>query len=300
MSVIRKHDVADDILVVQEYNNRIDALSKGKLRWEELTEEERDKIVKLYRGRCLKETNLKFKCSYPYMKQTTIDTFELFTGVIGEGDDSGPHGRRLLLRNLKSNNFTVVNGKMITVANILDDIDAFKSLKKVWLYFKLSTIEVEFINNSKSSFIPICCNYYPPCYDLCKSNVGYTNNIKVATGTNTEHKSVINPMYIIRQVKDNNTLLNYDGENRDDFLRDVKNLTIPTSCLQDGLFISNFDTSRIFLDYGCFKFSTNNEASLQDVLIKLKYSFKFYTHGDPEYFYNNNDDDENNNDIDSP
>lgn len=277
MSIIKKHDIVDDILICQENEDRIKELSKDRLRWEQMEEKDREELIKVYQSKCLKNENILFKCSYPFMKQTTIDSNEIFTATIG---------KNRTLKNMKRNTFIKLGDEedktFITLNIDLNKVYSFVNLKTKWLYFKLCKVEVEFRNNSKASFIPISCYYLPPCSDINDFNYSFVNNVKIASGTNIQHKSILNPLFIIRHIKDCNDKLDINSL---DYYNDIITKTIPTSSLQDNLFVSNFDNSVIYLDYGKFIFTTNNLQNDQDILIKLNYSFKFYTHGNPEDYY---------------
>ena len=96
MSIIKKHDIVDNILTMEDLEKRIHDIIGEKKRWEEMNESERDKLIKLCQSKCLKEKNIEFKLSYPFMKQTTIDTFEIFSGTIARNNQS-------VLLNLKTN-----------------------------------------------------------------------------------------------------------------------------------------------------------------------------------------------------
>lgn len=279
MSIIKKHDIVDDILICQENNERIESLIRGKLRWEELEEKDREELIKIYQSNCIKNKNVSFKCSYPFMKQTTIDTFETYSGTIGKLKQI-KNIRTNKIFNYKNEN-NEINNYIILPINLNDNI-SFKNLKTKWLYFKLNKIEIEFRNNSKASFIPISCYYLPPCSELIYYNINFTNNVKICSGTNIEHKSILNPFYIIRSIKDNNNKINIKEDNYEKICKK----TFPTSSLQDNLFVSNFNEEINYLDYGQFVFTTNNLENQQDILIKLNYSFKFYTHANPEAYYN--------------
>lgn len=241
-----------------------------------MKEEDRDKLIKYYQSNCIGEENLLFKCTYQFLKQTTIDTNEIFTATIGENKSLKD------MRLNKTIKFSEESEMFVTLNIDLNKVYSFINLKTKWLYFKLCKVEVEFRNNSKASFIPISCYYLPPCSDTNDFNYLFTNNVKIASGTNNQHKSILNPLFIIRHIKDFNDKIDI---NSDTYYRDVTDKTIPTSGLQDNLFVSNFDNTIIYLDYGKFIFTTNNIENDQDVLIKLNYSFKFYTHANPEAYY---------------
>ena len=289
MSIIKKHDIVDNILTMEDLEKRIHDIIGEKKRWEEMNESERDKLIKLCQSKCLKEKNIEFKLSYPFMKQTTIDTFEIFSGTIARNNQS-------VLLNLKTNkrvNFKDdpedVNSEFIVLPIDVNSVSAFKNMFDKWLYFKLSKIEIEYRNNSKASFVPISCQYLPPCSERVKATTSCINNIKLASGTGPEHKSILNPFYIIRTLKNGAVALNPSDQ---DYQKRIYEDTIPTSGLQDGLFVSNFDVENYYLDYGRFVFSTMNLTNPQDVLIKVKYSFKFYTHANPEDFYGKDNEEE--------
>lgn len=275
MSIVKKHNIVDDILIQQNNINRINQLTKDKLRWEQMDEKDREELIKIYQSKCIKNENILFKCSYPFLKQTTIDTNEIFTATIG---------KNVLLKDMRLNkNIKFDENSDIIPLNIdLNKVYSFFNLKTKWLYFKLCKVEVEFRNNSKASFIPILCYYLPPCSDTNDFNYLFTNNVKITSGTNQQHKSILNPLFIIRHIRDINDKIDI---NSDTYYRDITDKTIPTSGLQDNLFVSNFDNTIIYLDYGKFIFTTNNLENEQDVLIKLSYSFKFYTHANPEAYY---------------
>lgn len=272
MSIIKKHDIVDDILICQENNERLAKLSKDKLRWEQMDEKDREELIKIYQSKCIKEKNVSFKCSFPFLKQTTIDCLETYTGTIS---------------NLNTGIFVYID---------LNRITPFINLKNKWLYFKLCKIEVNFRNNSKSSFIPISCYYLPPCFSCVNVDYKFSNNVKIASGINVEHKSILNPLYVIRSAYPDKDLTYYDNinDNGKSYYDNLQDYSFPSSGLQDNLFISNFNNSKLFLDYGKFIFNTDNLQNNQDILIKINYSFKFYTYGNPEAYYDSgilNDDD---------
>lgn len=287
MSVVKKHDIVDDILICQENSDRIASLIRGKLRWEEMEEKDREELIKITQSKFIKEKNVSFKCSYPYMKQTTIDCSEIYSGTLGEVNEleNLRTGKKFEFENCNKKN-TIVSSIVLPIN--LNDVIAFKNLKNKWLYFKLNKIEVEFRNNSKASFVPISCYYLPPCSDLVLADIKFTNNVKICSGTNVEHKSILNPFYIIRTIKDIKETID---SKKDDY-NDICLKTNPTSGLEDNLFVSNFNDSNNYLDYGRFIFTTNNLENQQDVLMKLHYSFKFYTYSNPEAYYDSANDEE--------
>lgn len=296
MSVVKKHVIVDDILIQQYNEKRINDLTEGKIRWEEMSEQDREKLIKIYQSKCLKDKNISFKLTYPFMKETTIDTFEIFSGTIGTRNNNS-NSITTVLTNLKTNEqvFKADNDmdEVIILPININAVSSFRNLCNKWLYFKLCKIEIEYRNNSKASFVPVSCQFLPPCSERVKATVKCTNNIKLTSGTNPEHKSILNPFYIIRNLKDGQIDLDI---NSNDYQQRSISDTIPVSSLQDGLFVCNFDTKKYYLDYGTFFFSTMNLTNPQDILIKLKYSFKFYTHANPEDFYGKDDQDDDQND----
>ena len=169
MSIIKRHDVVDDILKRQRNQEKINELCKGIPSWKEMKEEDRDKLIKYYQSNFIGEENLLFKCTYQFLKQTTIDTNEIFTATIGENKSLKD------MRLNKTIKFSEESEMFVTLNIDLNKVYSFINLKTKWLYFKLCKVEVEFRNNSKSSFIPISCYYLPPCSDTNDFNYLFTN-----------------------------------------------------------------------------------------------------------------------------
>ena len=268
MTYIHNKDVVEDIMQIEILKQQNDEILKKVRTWDEIPMEVRDNIC--YRDKTIKikQDLLDLKEVYHFFKQTTVDTCEIFTGTLGNDNFS--------IKNIK-NNKELKGEKGASQLNLdidLNDVDAFKNMKSKWLYCKLCSIEIEFRNNSKASFVPILCHYLPPCYECVKHSNSFVVNSVIADGTQPTSFVLGNPYYIIRILKPTSDDLNNPREN-----------SIPISGLQRDMFIANYDTTNTFIDFGKFIFYTKNPDVQQDVLINLKLSFKFLTYANPEDYY---------------
>lgn len=276
MTYIHNKDIVYEILSWREAKRKINEIIKDSKYWDDLSMEDRDKLVYKYRTKMIRSENLSYMATYYSFKRTEMETVEIFSGTIG---------KKAQLTQLKTNAKVFESTEPADAISLnidLNNIDAFRNMKTQWLYFKLQCVEVEFRNNSKATFIPILCHYLPPCYECVDHTVSFTNNTVVAAGTKEETKTLADPYYIVRMA-DCGIKLDPAAE---DYIENVRKNTFPVSGLQREMYVSNYNTERMYLDYGKFVFTTKNLENTQDVVIKVRFNFVFLTYANPEDFYN--------------
>lgn len=276
MTYIHNKDIAYAVLSLRDVKETINEILKDSKYWDDLSEEDRCKLVYKFRTRMIRGENLEYMATYYSFKRSETETYEIFTGSIG---------KKAVLTHAKSGiDVFQSNDPAEAIALNLDlnQVDAFKNMKAQWLYFKLQAVEVEFRNNSKASFIPILCHYLPPCYEYVEHATSFTNNTVVASGTKEEKKTIADPFYVVR-FADSGVKLDPSSP---DYIDVVRKSTYPVSGLQKNMYVANFNTEKIFLDYGKFVFTTKNLDNIQDIIVRVKFDFVFLTYANPEDYYN--------------
>lgn len=276
MTYIHNKDIVYGILSLRDIKEKVNQIMKNSKYWDDLSIDDRDKLVYKFRTRMIRGEILEYMATYYSFKQSETETFEIYTGSIG---------KKAVLTHLKSNVnvFTSEEPSESISLNIdMNQIDTFKNMKNQWLYFKLQCIDVEFRNNSKASFVPILCHYLPPCYEYVDHSINFTNNTVVASGLKEEKKTIADPFYIVRMA-DSDVKLNPTAA---DYIETVRKSTYPVSGLQKNMYVANYNTEKLYLDYGKFVFTTKNLENTQDIIIKVKFNFAFMTYANPEDYYN--------------
>lgn len=250
MASLTKGKVSHDILKIDSDNSVISKINSEKQRYEPISEDEQNEVIARKNNIVTDEVCIKPKLAYPNMKEMKVDTVQEFT------------------IDLNNNEYELLID--------LNKLDAFQSLKCKWLYYRLNRVEIEYENTTplgeRGQFT---YQYLPPSYYMVKYGP-YQSRDSVKTAKGGKY-TLNNPLYIVRNAFhkriDINSEYYYDV---------VKKSTVPSSGLQDNLFISNFSYDITYIDYGSFIFSSSSKQTIQ---AKIHYYFSFFTFGDPETQY---------------
>ena len=295
MSIVKRHDVIQTSIMIKDRKQAIDEIQKDKGSYAEITDQEKNAILKDLHAREVQGVRQKANLAIDHQRLLKAEFNDTWTDTVGATGKTATlklnkkvfTGKHLNLRFISDENedgetggetggedvnpqpeyFTSINLTPVT-------INGFQALKKNWQYFKINKISVKFVSNSANNLSPIICRYLPPMGkegDLDKINIDYVTKYAESIGMTSGYLSIHMPPCLVKKGT-------FDETNGFEYGTD--GYCLPN--LNKDRMLCSYEEDKFYLDYGTIILESKNIGTVQNIIAQIHYSIDFYSGYDYE------------------
>lgn len=296
MSIVKRHDIIQTSIMIKDRKQAIDEIEKDKGNYAEITDHEKNAILKDLHAREVQAVRQKANLAIDHQKLLKAEFNDTWTATIGAKQAILKVNKKMFAGKHLNLKFTSENGgeteggetggetggegedgqvAYVTDINITPvTINGFQALKKKWQYFKINKVSIKFVSNSANNLSPIVCRYMPPMGkegDLSKINIDYITKYAESVGTTSGYMSIHMPPCLVKKGT-------FDETNG--FTYGTDGYCLPN--LNKDRMLCSYEEDKFYLDYGTFILESKNIGTVQNIIAQIHYSIDFYSGYDYE------------------